>query len=782
MTGTDKYERDMSVPLKTIRGGRIDMRIFQNEDDVGDGNPGLQKVMRNLMSTFYDKYVMEGCVYSGTTLTAGYIMYQGVTVKVSQQTITVNNSEYLYLDSSGVAHTTSVLATAEAGLILFMRDGSGVGTNIRTDFEDNQLYLYKLIVKTDLEVDGNIDVSGDMTLSGDMEVTGTLTVDTDLDLAGDINMSSGDITGVGTIYGDNIDLNIDLDLNDHSLIDIKQIDGGGNDVIFDDDINMNSNNINNVASLDNGGLAISIDDDLDLNGNNLNHVASIDNDGSAIQLDDNLNVNSNNLQNVNDADINGNIDCEGTADINGNVDLHGDLDLHNGNLDDVATIDGGGNAIQLDDDLDVNSNNLDNVATIDNGGSAIQLDDDLDVNDNNIDNVKVFNDLFYYCSTETEINNAITAIGTGAGFIIILPGTISLTSTITIGGGGTYIIRGCGRETTIDCGGNRSAFDITSVNNCDISDLRVDGRDFSDYSYYAINVSSANVRLNNLYIWGDGTHGMGVLVEAQNVCIRDCYIASFYRNVVINGSASDTKIENCVLHDGYIEGIRITGGTNHTIEGCKFTGSGNYSIEATSGTRIFINKCDFSKAAASFTTINSLNITNNCFHDSSAETALRVYQNNRSVITGNIIYNYTGGDYFFGIDFAASVGSGHTSVISNNVIYSCSNNSTGGYAVGIQIEAYANTVIVANNIVRNISGPSNIVERGNYGIHINRDEVVLAGNLILAVTCSGSGTGYGIHIDSGADQTTIDSNTALNCDTNYSNNGTNQTVGDNNTA
>jgi len=61
----------------------------------------------------------------------------------------------------------------------------------------------------------------------------------------------------------------------------------------------------------------------------------------------------------------------------------------------------------------------------------------------------------------------------GAGTIIITENII-LSNTITISGGGSYIIQGISPSITIDCNGDRAAFTILMTKTCLIKDLTLD--------------------------------------------------------------------------------------------------------------------------------------------------------------------------------------------------------------------------------------------------------------------------------------------------------------------
>ena len=56
---TNDRERDFTKQSGFKRSGRIDLTLFQNSDDVGDGFPGLQKMIRNWVKYYLENGVME---------------------------------------------------------------------------------------------------------------------------------------------------------------------------------------------------------------------------------------------------------------------------------------------------------------------------------------------------------------------------------------------------------------------------------------------------------------------------------------------------------------------------------------------------------------------------------------------------------------------------------------------------------------------------------------------------------------------------------------------------
>jgi len=181
---TNKYERNFEQQGQLKRPGRIDLRIFQYLANCGDGYPGLQYAMHHVLGeSLFPRFVIEGCVYDGSsTISSGYIMYAGKVVKVSQQTgLTVNNSEFLYINSAGNAQITAVEATAKAGVMIYARDSSGVGKTTIFSYQSNELYLYDAVVRHDINVNNNLDVGNNITVAGLVDGVDVSVLKTDYD-------------------------------------------------------------------------------------------------------------------------------------------------------------------------------------------------------------------------------------------------------------------------------------------------------------------------------------------------------------------------------------------------------------------------------------------------------------------------------------------------------------------------------------------------------------------------------------------------------------------------
>jgi len=183
----------------------------------------------------------------------------------------------------------------------------------------------------------------------------------------------------------------------------------------------------------------------------------------------------------------------------------------------------------------------------------------------------------YYVSSETEIINALNAIGTGYGIISITK-NITLTDKIDINGGVNYLIQGVGA--TIKCSSNQGAFNITNAGSLIIQNVKIDTSDVITANLNIIRVEELNdnhIHIRNVRIIGDSyTIGRGIYLLSDNVWISECY---FYRlNYAIwqNGGRFAHIYDNVINVVG-TGGIRLTGISNF-VDGNLITNTGLYGI------------------------------------------------------------------------------------------------------------------------------------------------------------------------------------------------------------
>ncbi|MFX1568189.1 MAG: NosD domain-containing protein [Promethearchaeota archaeon] len=348
----------------------------------------------------------------------------------------------------------------------------------------------------------------------------------------------------------------------------------------------------------------------------------------------------------------------------------------------------------------------------------------------------------YYCNSGVELQQYLDSIGSGFGNIIINKSFV-LTQTIQINGGGSYIIQGQGAVTTIEIGGDWSAFDITNTASCVIKHLKIDSSN-NGYSTSIINIdeiSNNPVYIEKLQIIGDiDLYGYGIQIASRNVKVSDCHFTAINTGIIILGSFN-TIVNNLIRNSQY--GIQIFGSNNtindNTLYMIQYTGillSNSFS------------SCNNNKISRNF-------ISNFEFHGISLEGS------NFTVISENQISSYE----IFGIKLVNC----HTNVLSGNQIFDGKNDG-----ITIQNGDYN---VITGNLITNISR-NDIVSFVGLELWDDSDFNLITGNGIYNCINNGTGFGYGIQIlSSTSEENTVIGNTALNNDVNWVDGGTN-TFGD----
>ena len=285
----------------------------------------------------------------------------------------------------------------------------------------------------------------------------------------------------------------------------------------------------------------------------------------------------------------------------------------------------------------------------------------------------------YYCSSEAEINVALTAIGSGSGTITITQ-DITLTASITINGNGGYIIQGVAPDITIDCNGDRSALRIEITQSCIIRDLTIDARDITNSITNIIFVSDTLTHIENVRIYGDSDYkGRGIYIDCESVWVTNCYISQvlygiFGLDSVAHGlHVSDNSVLFC--NDGIAgEGIYL-GGDYSTCDN-------NYVWYCHIGIFAFGFQCAVSNNVLFGNLIRGISVVTDY-----------------STISGNSIrgYNALSSNNYYGI----YIGSGSDyNVLSGNLIHSYFNGGTGtGYGISVIAASCDENTIVGNTVL-----------------------------------------------------------------------------------
>ena len=96
MTVTNEFERDLVNQAHLKRPGRVDMIVFQNIADIGDGSPGIQRCFRN--------YLHEGGMEKDLDL-VGY--------GIKGTSVNINNAELQQLSNIGA----TTISAAQWGFV-----------------------------------------------------------------------------------------------------------------------------------------------------------------------------------------------------------------------------------------------------------------------------------------------------------------------------------------------------------------------------------------------------------------------------------------------------------------------------------------------------------------------------------------------------------------------------------------------------------------------------------------------------------------------------------------
>ncbi len=350
-------------------------------------------------------------------------------------------------------------------------------------------------------------------------------------------------------------------------------------------------------------------------------------------------------------------------------------------------------------------------------------------------------DPVYYCSSQAEITAALADIGAGAGTVIITQ-NLSLTASIAINGGGSYLIEGVAPGVTVDCGGDRDAFDITSAASCTIRGLSIDAGDLSNYA--AISVEESLTSVEGLLIFGTG-NGYGISLDSPSapgdLSISNCRLTNLGSGIYggIYGTLYalhilDTSITHCDNGVMFYGGnLSMSGNTiSHANYGVSFRNA-NVTCENN-----LITACYFGMEAiggAFYTVDITSNKISGCTQGLTLDGGIIVCQDNliTACTYGIIVVRYT------------------TVTIQSNTLQ-------GNLEYGIYSMA-DDGLYVANTIV-GITSSGDI-----YGIYLSDcDSNVFTGNMVKSHVSTG-GTGYGLFIDPYSNGNFVADNVFLDNDT-----------------
>lgn len=382
---------------------------------------------------------------------------------------------------------------------------------------------------------------------------------------------------------------------------------------------------------------------------------------------------------------------------------------------------------------------------------------DIDYEDEGTDTTVV-----YYVQTPDELQDAIDSIGSGTGKIIITSGTISITSSIDVDGGGAYIIQGQGINTILKPSTDDiSAFHITNAKSCTISDLKVDisnytGTGITNAGIWIAETSNNQCIMERITIIGNGTSSeSGIYTTSNNNIIRNCNVNTLSSGIVIAGDY--ISIESNFSYDCTTNGIFVNGNYNNF--------SGNIAYNNNHGLRIEGDNNGCTGNISYNNTGNGIYILNS---DKNTITGNTCYGNNNGLfITGD--HNTISGNNFSGNASNIYISASNYIDISGN---NCSLSSNIGW--GIQLSA-SNNCVISGNICSAIVASS--ISNGG-GILLSTNSSY---NSILTNQCSnnsntGAGVCYGILINVGSNYNVVNNNTVFGNDYNILDNGSSNQI------
>ncbi|MFX0138138.1 MAG: right-handed parallel beta-helix repeat-containing protein [Candidatus Hodarchaeota archaeon] len=280
----------------------------------------------------------------------------------------------------------------------------------------------------------------------------------------------------------------------------------------------------------------------------------------------------------------------------------------------------------------------------------------------------------YPCASEAEINNAITAIGTGFGKILITK-NITISATIDVDGGGSYIIEGVGLP-TIESGGNFRVFYITDADSCIIRDLILDGSAITGglSIIYIDEIIDNPILIDNVRIL-NGPSSIGINIYSNDVTVKNSIIIGAIRAISLL-TVDDTKIYNNEILDCSMNGIYMNDGDNGLIYN-------NYIDVMYGDYGIYFLESDVN--------VFSYNIIKNFDYEGIYIDTGSAYND----IIGNQISDSA--SYSYGANRTCILIQGDDNEVIDNSCINCKNSAGSNYGHGIYLTSSA----VSNNIVGN---------------------------------------------------------------------------------
>lgn len=207
-------------------------------------------------------------------------------------------------------------------------------------------------------------------------------------------------------------------------------------------------------------------------------------------------------------------------------------------------------------------------------------------------------DCDYLCdgtSDNTEINNAISALPSSGGEVVLLDGTYNLSLPITIGKGNvTFSGNGSGTKLVRAFAGSSSnnALIKVTAENCIVRNLSIDGVKAtytSTSNNYGINVYADNNTVENCFVSNCASYG--IYAPKSNCIIAKNRSTSNLYGIYVGGDHNTVTNNICLSNSNY--GISVVYGDYNVIADniVRLSGNRNISVYSSNSNVIKDNNC-----------------------------------------------------------------------------------------------------------------------------------------------------------------------------------------------
>jgi len=302
----------------------------------------------------------------------------------------------------------------------------------------------------------------------------------------------------------------------------------------------------------------------------------------------------------------------------------------------------------------------------------------------------------YYCSSETELREALNKTGSANGKIYLI-NDINISDTIEIDGGGKYEISGLGAiKITVE--GEFNGFEILNATSCVIRNLKIYGPYIDSFIIDLIYISEVNnnpVYVQNVELRGSDVlyGGTGIHANSEHIWIQNCLFESLEYGI---------EAEEDYVH---IE--------QNTFLGINYLFLRAISIGSLSGAVVGGNIINYCHHGIHMMQSSTNSISNNIIKRVKVR-GIYLEDSNTNTITGNIISTALSAPFsiVYGIQLS---GTSMQNTINGNTIYDINPSSGQGDGISLQPNTGENIVIgnnlgnIKNDYIDNDNGSNTII-------------------------------------------------------------------------